>query len=136
MSVNGSVGEDARPDVPAVSTILLVEDEATILRLASRILRRRGYTVLEAETGEEAVRVAAEHGGRIDVLLTDLIMPGLSGAEVARRIMTAHPAVQVVYMSGYGAEDLAEHGVGHPAHFLGKPFTPDALIAKIQEVLA
>jgi DNA-binding NtrC family response regulator len=116
-------------------TILLVEDEASIRALTSRILRRRGYVVLEAVDGADALRVAAAHDGSIEVLLTDLVLPGIGGAELASRIGDRRPALRVVYMSGYGVEDLATHGVHGPAHFLGKPFRPDELVAKVEAAL-
>ena len=116
-------------------TVLIVEDEAAIRSLTSRILRRQGYEVLEAVDGADALRVAAAHAGSIDVLLTDLIMPGMGGAALAGRIGGARPRLGVVYMSGYGAEDLAAHGVEGPAHFLGKPFRPDELLARVEAAL-
>ena len=118
-----------------LGTVLLVEDEQSIRRLVSRILGRRGYTVLEAEDGEDALRVAADHGARIDLVLTDLVMPGIGGVEVATQLRLLWPVLRVVYMSGYGAEDLSEHGVQGPALFLSKPFRPEDLVAKVGEAL-
>lgn len=116
-------------------TVLIVEDEAAIRSLTSRILRRKGYEVLEAVDGADALRVAEAHDGSIEVLLTDLVMPGIGGAELAGRIGSARPRLRVVYMSGYGEEDLATHGVEGPALFLGKPFRPDELLAKVRAAL-
>jgi two-component system, cell cycle sensor histidine kinase and response regulator CckA len=122
-------------DSSLAGTVLIVEDEPSIRTLTSRILRRQGYQVLEAVDGADALRVADDHAGPIEVLLTDLVMPGIGGAELASRIGGERPHLRVVYMSGYGEEDLATHGVEGPALFLGKPFRPDELIAKVRAAL-
>jgi DNA-binding response OmpR family regulator len=121
--------------VVPLATVLLVEDEQSIRKLISRILRRRGYTVLEAADGADALRISDEHAGTVDLVLTDLVMPGLGGVEVAARLSVKWPRVKVVYMSGYGKEDLRTHGVTDPALFLPKPFRPDELVLKIGEAL-
>jgi DNA-binding NtrC family response regulator len=92
--------------------------------------------VLEAVDGGHALSVAEAHTGTIELLLTDLVLPGIGGAEVASRIGDARPTMQVIYMSGYGEEDLGTHGVHGPAFFLGKPFRPDELIDKVRNALA
>jgi two-component system, cell cycle sensor histidine kinase and response regulator CckA len=122
-------------DPAATGTILLVEDEAPIRTLISRILRRRGYVVLEAVDGPDALGVAESFEESIDVLLTDLVMPGIGGARLAQHIGETRPGLCVIYMSGYGVEDLAAHGVQGTAHFLGKPFRPDELVAKVEAAL-
>jgi two-component system, cell cycle sensor histidine kinase and response regulator CckA len=122
-------------DPATTGTILLVEDEAPIRTLISRILRRRGYVVLEAVDGPDALGVAAAYEAAIDVLLTDLVMPGIGGARLAQRIGETRPGLCVIYMSGYGVEDLAAHGVAGGAHFLAKPFRPDELVAKVDAAL-
>jgi len=115
--------------------VLLVDDELAVRKLVARILARRGYTVLEAENGEDALRVAGEHGAPIDLVLTDLVMPGMGGAEVATQLRLLWPRMRVIYMSGYGEEDLSTHGVTAPAMFLSKPFRPDDVVAKVGEAL-
>ena len=127
-----SVRQDpARATAVALGTVLLVDDEPSVRRLVARILERRGYTVLQAGDGGEALRVAVDHGAPVDLVLTDLVMPEIGGVEVATQLRLLYPHARVVYMSGYGEEDLSAHGVHGPALFLSKPFRPDDLIAKV-----
>jgi two-component system, cell cycle sensor histidine kinase and response regulator CckA len=118
-------------------TVLLVEDEPLVRRLAARVLREQGYTVLEAADGEEALRVA--HGNaasEIHLLLTDVVMPRMSGREVADHLSRARPRMLVLYTSGYTEDSIVHHGVmDDGVAFLQKPFTPDALARKVREVL-
>jgi len=116
-------------------TVLLVEDEEGLRELSKRLLQRHGYTVLVAADAAEALRLFAEHPS-IDILLTDVVMPGASGPELTRQLMEQRPALRVIYMSGYTEEAIAQHGVIKPGvAFLNKPFTSDALGEKIREVL-
>jgi PAS domain S-box-containing protein len=118
-------------------TILLVEDDALLRPLATSVLSRLGYTLLVAEDAREAERVAAEHRGPIHLLLTDVVMPGASGADLARRLTVTRPETRVLYMSGYLDEAIVQHGVLEPGvAFLHKPFGPEALARKVREVLA
>jgi PAS domain S-box-containing protein len=115
-------------------TILVAEDEEQVRKLVDRVLGRLGYTVLAAADGTEALAIAELHEGRIDLLLTDMVMPGMGGGELSRRMVERHPAIKVLLMSGYSEELVAaEHG---EVPFLPKPFTPDELAAKVREVLA
>jgi two-component system cell cycle sensor histidine kinase/response regulator CckA len=117
-------------------TILLVEDEEQLLTVAAVTLRRRGYLVIEARSGDEALVAAENHPGRIHLLLTDLVMPGMSGAELATRLMAARPNLRVMCMSGYTDDTVVRHGiVGSGMAFLQKPITPDSLLRKLREVL-
>jgi CheY-like chemotaxis protein len=117
-------------------TILLLEDDHGLRELAVRVLRTSGYTVLEAANGEQAERVCREHAGEIHLLLTDVVMPGQSGPEVARRLSPLRPAMKVLYISGYAPNAIVEQGtLGPGAAFLHKPFTPSALLEKVQQVL-
>ncbi|HET9984455.1 MAG TPA: PAS domain-containing protein [Longimicrobiales bacterium] len=125
----------ARPE-GGLETILLVEDEPSVRRLAKRALAGKGYTVIEAPNGVDALRVAKEHPGRIDLLVTDVVMPGMTGRSLADRLARDRPETRVLFISGY-TDDLApNHGV-LPAgvSFLQKPFAPGALRAKVREVL-
>jgi CheY-like chemotaxis protein len=135
--LSGVRQEAANGTATAVSlaTVLLIDDEPAVRKLVARILERRGYTVLQAEDGADALRVAGEHAAPIDLVLTDLVMPEIGGVEVAAQLRLLWPRVRVVYMSGYGEEDLSAHGVVGPAHFLSKPFRPDDLVAKVGEAL-
>ncbi|MCI0434046.1 MAG: PAS domain S-box protein [Gemmatimonadetes bacterium] len=117
-------------------TIALVEDEKTVLDLATRILRRKGYNVLPAENGRLALDVIARYPDRIDMLVTDVVMPGMNGRDLADRINVMRPGVRVLFMSGYSAEAVAQHGVlAEGASFLEKPFSPDGLLRKVREML-
>jgi PAS domain S-box-containing protein len=117
-------------------TILLVEDEERVRNLTVKILRQRGYQVLEAENGSAALAAERAHAGPIDLLLTDVVMPDLSGPEVARRVLERRPGIGVLFMSGYTDDAVLQHGVSsQDTPFLQKPFTPIALTGKVREVL-
>jgi nitrogen-specific signal transduction histidine kinase/CheY-like chemotaxis protein len=117
------------------ATILVVEDEEPLRRVAVRILEKAGYTVLAAGDGAEAARLAAECG-EIDLLLTDVIMPQMSGRALAEGLMRERPGLRVLYMSGYTDDAIVHHGVLEPGtHFLSKPFTQEGLLEKVRDVL-
>ena len=117
-------------------TVLLVEDEAGVRALTRHVLSRCGYEVLEAADGEEAMRVAAAHRGPIHLLITDVVMPGAGGRAVAEQIAARHPAVRVLYVSGYTDDAVIRHGVlREGVSFLQKPFSPVGLALKVREVL-
>jgi two-component system cell cycle sensor histidine kinase/response regulator CckA len=117
-------------------TILLVEDEPGVRQLVREMLHRLGYTILEAGGGAEALRIFAQNQGAIDLLLTDVIMPQMSGRDLAERLRTVRPALKVLYISGYTDDMLAHHGVLEPnVYLLPKPFAPDELAKKLREVL-
>jgi two-component system cell cycle sensor histidine kinase/response regulator CckA len=116
-------------------TILLVEDAPDVRKLATRILTAGGYRVLTAQSGSEAERLAREHLGVIHLLLTDVVMPGMSGRELAERLSGETP-IRVLYMSGYTDDAVVRHGVlEEGVKFIQKPFTPRGLLAKVREVL-
>ena len=117
-------------------TILLVEDSAVVRAAAARILQRAGYTVLEAPTSRSAVDIAAKKNDRIDLLLTDVVMPGLSGREVAEEFARLRPTARVLYMSGYTDDAVVRHGILQSGiAYLQKPFTGETLTAKVRAVL-
>ena len=117
-------------------TILLVEDEAEVRKLACDVLEMIGYTVMQASSGEEALEIWEGHQGTIDLLLTDVIMPGMSGGELVKRAAPSRPGAKVLYMSGYTDDSIVKDGVsGSQAAFIQKPFTLDALSQKVREVL-
>jgi two-component system, cell cycle sensor histidine kinase and response regulator CckA len=117
-------------------TILLVEDDEAVRAVAERALGRFGYRVLAAARGEEAVRIAEDHDGVIDLLLTDIMMPGMNGVEVAASVTERRPGIRVFFMSGFADQDLVRQGLLQPGtHFLQKPFTPQELAIRIRKVL-
>jgi nitrogen-specific signal transduction histidine kinase/CheY-like chemotaxis protein len=124
-------------DLQGTETILLVEDEDPVRALAAKILRGLGYQVMEAKLGREAITIADAHDAGIDLLLTDVVMPGYSGADLARKLAESRPALKVLFMSGYTDEAIIHHGVlDANIAYLQKPFTPDVLAAKVREVLS
>jgi CheY-like chemotaxis protein len=116
-------------------TILFVEDDECIRTLGTRMLRQKGFSVLPARHAAEALDLAADHERRIDLLLTDIVMPGLSGRELAARLIQTRPDLKVLYTSGYSDDVAAVQEVNGPA-FIRKPYAPDALVRQIRAVLA
>lgn len=136
------VAEPLVPDQPDEAgldgheTILLVEDEDMVRSLTRTILLKHGYHVLEAAYGDEALKVSQEYEGVIDLLATDVIMPHMSGREVAERLLQLRPTLKVLYMSGYTEDTIVHHGVTESGTaFLAKPFTPKVLARKVREIL-
>jgi PAS domain S-box-containing protein len=137
---------DAVPEDPAVGgtkvgsggteTVLLVEDESAVRRLGRRILERRGYQVIEAESGAEAISLFQRMAPDIALLVSDVVMPGMSGGELARRLRIIKPSLRILFTSGYTADAIAPNGeLEAGTAFLEKPFTPDALAQKVRDVL-
>ncbi len=116
-------------------TIVLLDDDQAIRTAAVRALTRQGYTVIEATNGPEAVSLAATHKGRIDLLVTDVVMPGASGPQVAAEFARLWPSVKVIFMSGYTANVVAQQTFEGGATFLEKPFAPTTFLAKVRSVL-
>jgi PAS domain S-box-containing protein len=117
-------------------TVLLVEDEGAVRQLAAHVLREAGYTVLEAGGADEALTAAGRHTGAVHLLLTDVVMPGRSGREVAERLRADRPGLRVVYMSGYTDDAVVRHGVlAADVRFLQKPFTAASLARKVRDAL-
>ena len=117
-------------------TILLVEDDEQVRELTNSVLAASGYTVLVAENGPAVAKICEHHRSGIDLLLTDVVMPGISGREVATQVLARWPNIKVLYMSGYTENSIVHHGVlDTDTFFLAKPFTPTALAKKIREVL-
>ena len=117
-------------------TVLLVEDEAAVRDMTQTALQRFGYTVLAAANGEEALRTLAESQTEFDLLLTDVVMPDMSGLELAERVRRQYPAVAVVFMSGYTSDSILREGVeAGETNFVQKPFSTAALAGKLRQVL-
>jgi len=118
-------------------TILVVDDDSQVRQLAKKVLTNSGFRVLEAEGGEQAERLASLHPGAIDMLLTDVVMPGASGRDIARNICRGGSTPRVIYMSGYPDQTIAHHGMlNQGISLLQKPFSPARLVEKVKEVLA
>jgi two-component system cell cycle sensor histidine kinase/response regulator CckA len=138
-----AAGKQATPPPAApplrhgTETILLVEDDVQLRRLVNRVLKRQGYTVLDADGPERALAIAAEHEGPIALLLTDMVMPGGSGGELARRMLRERPELKVLYTSGYTEEEaILRHGALVPGtDFLQKPSTVEELLRKVRAIL-
>ncbi|MFH1573276.1 MAG: response regulator [Acidobacteriota bacterium] len=114
----------------------MTEDEKMVRDLVGTILRDQGYTVLLAADGNEALQLSTNHPGGIDLLLTDMVMPGMSGPELAKNLLRMRPAAKVLYMSGYTEYALMDQGVYERVQtFIWKPFTNSGLVQKIREVL-
>ena len=117
-------------------TILLVEDEQVVRDLVGQVLQATGYEVLEATSGEQALQMSSAHRGPIHLLLADVVLPGLSGPEVAAQLVSTRPEMQVIYISGYAPETIVRYGISEQHRlFLQKPFTPTTLLAHVREAL-
>jgi DNA-binding response OmpR family regulator len=113
-----------------------VEDEEQVLRFARQVLQRQGYTVLDASNPMTALDVVERFPGRIDLLVTDVVMPGMNGRQLHERLLATNPGLRCLYMSGYTADVIATHGVlQEGVAFLQKPFGIEPLVAKVKEVL-
>lgn len=121
---------------PGGETVLVVENEDPVRDLILDVLRLYGYTVLSAADGDGALRITAGHPGPIDLAIVDVVMPGLTGAAVARRLVADRPGLKVLFVSGYTDEEVRRLGLqpGSP-NFLQKPFTVDALASKVRDLL-
>jgi CheY-like chemotaxis protein len=139
------VEDPAEESMPATSeqseasgceTVLLVEDEESVRELVRLTLAARGYKVLEAENGECGLRVAESCKEHIDILITDVVMPGIGGRELAKKLLALRPGISVLYLSGYTEDAVITHGaLGANTAFLQKPFTLQNLARKVREVL-
>jgi PAS domain S-box-containing protein len=124
------------PDCLGTETILIAEDEDAVRALAGRILRERGYTILDAPNGIEALRLAREHSGPIHLILTDVVMPGMSGKTLVNELESVRPGIKSLYMSGYTDNAIVSHGIlDSNIAFLQKPFTLESLVHKVREVV-
>jgi CheY-like chemotaxis protein len=136
-AVLAAASETAPHRRAGAGTVLVVEDEQTVRDLAVRILADAGYRVLGAPSPQEAIRIAEETAGPLDLLLTDVVMAGgINGVDLANRLVVTRPRLEVLYMSGYTVEAVIRFGVPQgEARFLAKPFLPDELLAKVADLL-
>lgn len=124
-----------RSHVANSPVILLVEDELIVREVTREVLQHAGYVVLESGSAKEALRVARQYADRIDVLLTDVVMPGMNGADLASHLESMQPDLITVFMSGYGQNDIARGVSRAPSIHLQKPFTVNILLTRIGEAL-
>jgi CheY-like chemotaxis protein len=116
-------------------TVLVVEDEKPVRDLTMRMLRQLGYSVLSAASGAEAMEISKSFSGRISLLLTDVVMPQMSGRQVADALLATRPDLKVLYLSGYTEDTVIHHGVQSGVEFLPKPFSREALSKKLGEIV-
>jgi CheY-like chemotaxis protein len=141
-TVSGPVGSESDQGPPLSlqrgnETILVVDDEPMVRALARRALEIYGYSVLEAEDGEAAIRQVSGDGRRVALVVADIVMPGMNGPELGERLRQSHPGLPVLYTSGHTGDDLAQRKLPEPAvPLLQKPFHPDDLVARVQEILS
>ncbi len=117
------------------AVILLVEDESMVREITGEVLAHAGYCVLESSNAREALQVASQHEGHIDLLLTDIVMPEMNGADLADRMLNQQPDLITVFMSGYAESDVLRHANFSKAIHIQKPFTVDALLTRVAEAL-
>jgi DNA-binding response OmpR family regulator len=117
-------------------TVLLVEDEESVRQLVRETLAAKGYRVVEAQNGEAGMVAAAQHDGKIDLVITDVVMPGMGGRELVKQLALTRPETKVLYLSGYTEDAIGSEGsIESGAAFLQKPFTLQILSRKVREVL-
>jgi CheY-like chemotaxis protein len=135
--VTKPVNDDLPTDLPGgTETVLIVEDEGILRNLCVQILEQLGYRVLQARNGAEAIAKAQGYGDRMDLLLTDVVMPGMNGSELATQLVLHNPKMKVLFTSGYTEDVISHHGVlAEGVSFIGKPYGSAALARKIREVL-
>ncbi len=119
-----------------MKSIIVVDDDAAVRRIAARILVEEGFRVLEACDGDEAIRLAELHGPNIGLVVTDIVMPRLNGIELLERLSRIDPSLPVVLMSGYTSHELMGRALVAPCGVLRKPFAPEALVDEVRRCLA
>jgi DNA-binding NtrC family response regulator len=128
--------ERKAPTKVASESVLVVEDSEAVRNMLCRILRINGYKVMEAPNGEAALKLFSEHAAILDMLISDVVMPEMSGIELASKLRESHPSMRVLLMSGYSGTAMTRHGeLQSDFPFLEKPFNPDTVARKVREVL-
>lgn len=119
-----------------MKSIIVVDDDPAVRRIASRILTEEGFSVLEAADGDEALRLAEEHGRNVSLIVTDIVMPRVNGIELLERLSRSRPSLPVVLMSGYTSQELMGRALAVPCGVLRKPFAPEVLLEEVRRCLA
>jgi CheY-like chemotaxis protein len=128
--------EGPGPLLRGTETVLLVEDEASLREMLRELLEANGYSVLVAQDGAVALQLAAAHAAPIQIMVTDVIMPGVTGPKIVDLVAQTRPGVKVLYISGYSDEAVTRHGLIGPGRaFLSKPFSPEVFLRKVRESL-
>ena len=123
-------------EISGTETVLIVEDDDALRNITKRILQKYGYAILEAEDGENALNLSETIERPIHLLLTDLVMPVMSGTDLAEKLQSIRPETRVIYMSGYTDNSIVHHGIlRHDINFIKKPFSPESLGKKVRHVL-
>jgi PAS domain S-box-containing protein len=136
LAVDSEASQSVTHTPPGSETILLVEDEESVRALVRQVLKRKGYNVLEAEHVSQALQICREHGGTIDLVVTDVVMPEMSGRDLATQLTALRPQMKVLYMSGYTDDATLRRGIlPRGTSFLQKPFTPEVLVRAIHDVI-
>ena len=123
------------PPASKPPVILLVEDEHMVREITGQVLSHAGYSVLESSNAKEALQIASSHDGPIDLLLTDIVMPEMNGADLAQRMLARQPDLVTIFMSGYAEHDVLKKAKLSSAAHIQKPFTIDALLSRVSEAL-
>jgi two-component system, cell cycle sensor histidine kinase and response regulator CckA len=135
--LNDSILLEPEKTVTEKKVILLAEDEPAVQLLERRILESNHFEVIVASSGEEALSILDRHAGPIDLLMTDVVMPGINGRELAEEVERRRPGISVLFLSGYTPDEVLRQGVeSDQANFLQKPFSPSGLLAKVKDVLS
>jgi CheY-like chemotaxis protein len=136
MEMKLSAAGGTENNLAGTETILLVEDNEQVRELAHAVLKNKGYTVLAAANGEKALETVSGHEGKIHMILTDVVMPGLNGKDLYLKVSKTHPGIKVLYMSGYTSNVIAHHGILEKGiQFIQKPFSINGLAARVRQVL-
>jgi len=128
--------EKVAPDLTGAGVIMLIEDEDAVRMFATRALKNKGYTVVEARSGDHALEVLKTYTGKIDLIVSDVMMPGMDGPTAMREIKKQLPSIKAIFISGYSEDKLRENfESGEEVHFLPKPFSLKQLAEKVKDVL-
>lgn len=122
-------------DRPEREIVLVVDDEPTIRRFARRVLTEHDFEVLEADNGAQALEVIHTSGGRLHVVVSDIVMPKLNGVQLLQRLSITHPELPIILMSGYAGPELTRRGIQAPCSVLAKPFRPEQLLAEVRRCI-